>query len=246
MPLDALALALAAAALHALWNLILVGLAGPRGRDRRRAALSPCCRSRRSPRRRGASRLQAWPFVAVSSALEVAYFVALAHAYRRADLSLVYPLARGLAPVLVLVVSVAFLGFGTRPARWSALHSSASGSCSSAAPRPGHGRTSRSRCSSPRRRDRRVHARRPLRRAAREPALLRRARADRAGGRLSACSSASRGRGPGCARRPSAPALAMLGAYGLRSRRCGWRRRRRSQRCASRASSSPCCSPRRC
>jgi drug/metabolite transporter (DMT)-like permease len=34
-------------------------------------------------------------------------------AYGRADLSLVYPVSRGLAPVFVLCASVAFLGFGT-------------------------------------------------------------------------------------------------------------------------------------
>src|SRR3989442_241133 len=45
------------------------------------------------------------PFVVASSGLELAYVALLAAAYRRAELSLVYPLTRGLAPVLVLVVS---------------------------------------------------------------------------------------------------------------------------------------------
>ena len=49
----------------------------------------------------------AWPYVAASSTLELAYFALLAAAYRRAELSVVYPLARGLAPVLVLVGAVA-------------------------------------------------------------------------------------------------------------------------------------------
>jgi drug/metabolite transporter (DMT)-like permease len=44
------------------------------------------------------------------------YFALLATAYRRAELSLVYPLARGLAPVLVLAAGVAFLGAGTSAA----------------------------------------------------------------------------------------------------------------------------------
>ena len=48
-----------------------------------------------------------------SAALEVAYVVVLMQAYGRADLSLVYPVSRGLAPVFVLCASVAFLGFGT-------------------------------------------------------------------------------------------------------------------------------------
>ena len=52
----------------------------------------------------------AWPFIAASAATELAYFALLATAYQRADLSFVYPIARGAAPVIVLAVSVAFLG----------------------------------------------------------------------------------------------------------------------------------------
>jgi drug/metabolite transporter (DMT)-like permease len=52
----------------------------------------------------------AWPYIAASAALELAYFGLLATAYERADLSFVYPIARGAAPVLVLVVSLAALG----------------------------------------------------------------------------------------------------------------------------------------
>ena len=45
-----------------------------------------------------------------SGALEFVYFGLLATAYSRADLTFVYPVARGSAPVIVLVVSVAALG----------------------------------------------------------------------------------------------------------------------------------------
>jgi drug/metabolite transporter (DMT)-like permease len=45
-----------------------------------------------------------WPWVIASSALELAYFALLAFAYSRFSLSGVYPLARGSAPVFVLVV----------------------------------------------------------------------------------------------------------------------------------------------
>jgi drug/metabolite transporter (DMT)-like permease len=54
-----------------------------------------------------------WPFVLGSGAFELAYFALLAAAYRRAPLSVVYPLARGAAPVLVLVIGVAALGKGS-------------------------------------------------------------------------------------------------------------------------------------
>src|SRR4051812_4101657 len=46
-----------------------------------------------------------WPYVAASSALELAYFALLALAYSRFELSAVYPLARGSAPVFVLVIA---------------------------------------------------------------------------------------------------------------------------------------------
>ena len=57
-----------------------------------------------------------WPYVAGSAAFELLYIALLAAAYRGSDLSLVYPLARGVAPVLVLVVGVAALGVGTSAA----------------------------------------------------------------------------------------------------------------------------------
>ena len=53
-----------------------------------------------------------WPFVAVTSVLQLTYFVFLSAAYRRAELSVVYPVARGLAPVLVLLIGVVALGAG--------------------------------------------------------------------------------------------------------------------------------------
>jgi drug/metabolite transporter (DMT)-like permease len=46
----------------------------------------------------------------VSGILEAAYFIFLAAAYARGDLSLVYPLARGSAPLLAVLIGVAVLG----------------------------------------------------------------------------------------------------------------------------------------
>ncbi|HSC49540.1 MAG TPA: EamA family transporter [Gaiellaceae bacterium] len=106
MPLDALGLALGAAALHALWNLLLA-----RERDTEAATavallvlvlvlVLPAALTWRVE-------AAALPFVAASAALELAYVALLAAAYRRYELSLVYPVARGLAPVLALVYVVA-------------------------------------------------------------------------------------------------------------------------------------------
>jgi drug/metabolite transporter (DMT)-like permease len=51
-----------------------------------------------------------WPYALASTLLETLYVIALAYAYRTTDLSFVYPLTRGLAPVIALGVSVAVLG----------------------------------------------------------------------------------------------------------------------------------------
>ena len=51
-----------------------------------------------------------------SGALEAAYFGFLAAAYRRGDLSVVYPIARGTAPLLAVAVGIGILGERLGPA----------------------------------------------------------------------------------------------------------------------------------
>ncbi len=109
MPPLAIAFALTAALLHATWNMVLArspdtNAAMPVAMLVGSAVLLPLAI--------GQWRLdaEAVPYVAVSSALELVYFWLLARAYRTADLSLVYPIARGLAPVLVLVGGALFVG----------------------------------------------------------------------------------------------------------------------------------------
>lgn len=46
----------------------------------------------------------------VSGTVEAAYFILLAAAYRRGDLSVVYPIARGTAPLLAVAIGVVVLG----------------------------------------------------------------------------------------------------------------------------------------
>jgi drug/metabolite transporter (DMT)-like permease len=100
VPADALGLALAAALVHALWNLLLAG-----ARDSQAATAVGMCVGcvLFAPALLGHVSAGAWPYVAASSALELAYFVLLALAYSRFELSAVYPLARGSAPVFVLL-----------------------------------------------------------------------------------------------------------------------------------------------
>jgi drug/metabolite transporter (DMT)-like permease len=112
VPLTALALALTAAFVHALWNLLLA-----RARDIEAAtavALVVAVAAFAFP---AVAFWQVdgrvWPYVAGSAALELVYFALLAAAYRRAEFSVVYPIARGSAPVLVLVVAVVVLNAST-------------------------------------------------------------------------------------------------------------------------------------
>jgi drug/metabolite transporter (DMT)-like permease len=57
--------------------------------------------------------VEAVPYLAVSATFELLYLCLLGFAYGRAELSVVYPVARGLAPVLVLGVGFLVLGTGT-------------------------------------------------------------------------------------------------------------------------------------
>jgi drug/metabolite transporter (DMT)-like permease len=53
---------------------------------------------------------EAIPFIAASAALELVYFVLLARAYDGGEVSVIYPIARGSAPVVVLVFGAIALG----------------------------------------------------------------------------------------------------------------------------------------
>jgi drug/metabolite transporter (DMT)-like permease len=108
MPASALALALGAAVLHAFWNLVLA-----RAPDIEAAtavalaagviAFAPVAALAWE------AEPEVWPYLVITSLLQLAYFVLLTAAYDRAELSFVYPIARGSAPVLVLLVGVLVL-----------------------------------------------------------------------------------------------------------------------------------------
>jgi drug/metabolite transporter (DMT)-like permease len=52
----------------------------------------------------------AWPWVTASVVVHLGYFAGLIEAYRAGDMSQVYPIARGAAPLLTALVSTAWLG----------------------------------------------------------------------------------------------------------------------------------------
>src|SRR6266516_2131351 len=112
MPGTALAFALSAAFVHALWNILLARARNPEAATAVAlvvavVAFAPVTAAVWDVDGR------VWPFHVGSAAFELLYFTLLAAAYRRAHLSVVYPLARGTAPVLVLVIGIIALGVGT-------------------------------------------------------------------------------------------------------------------------------------
>ncbi len=60
----------------------------------------------------------AWPYLAISAVLELAYYSFVAAAYRDDDLSRTYPLMRGTPPLIVAIVSGTALGIGLSLVGW--------------------------------------------------------------------------------------------------------------------------------
>jgi drug/metabolite transporter (DMT)-like permease len=111
MPLDALGIVLIAALCHSTWNLLLK--TEPRRLHVQSSALVvgvllaspvlffyPLTTVSRD----------AWVLIVLSALFETAYVFSLTAAYGAGDLSLVYPVARGTAPLVVTPLAVALLG----------------------------------------------------------------------------------------------------------------------------------------
>ena len=108
MPLSALLLLLGSACLHVTWNLLLkqtrekyianwwAALLGS-------AVFLPFLFFT------GLPASQVWGLLLLSVVAETAYYITLSAAYRDADFSLVYPIARGTAPVMIALWAALFL-----------------------------------------------------------------------------------------------------------------------------------------
>jgi drug/metabolite transporter (DMT)-like permease len=109
MPPTALALLLIAAVLHATWNLFLK-------RAREKQIFTWCALLVGSICfapflvQVGSFPSRIWPYVISSAIFEVVYYLMLIRAYQNGDFSLVYPMARGSAPVFLTVWATLFLG----------------------------------------------------------------------------------------------------------------------------------------
>ena len=104
----------AAAVLHVTWNVLLKTAGDPlraAATGMGTAALVICPLALAIWLATGRPDVPTWAIAlsVVSGALEALYFAFLAAAYRRGDLSLVYPLARGTAPLLAVAIGVVLL-----------------------------------------------------------------------------------------------------------------------------------------
>jgi drug/metabolite transporter (DMT)-like permease len=107
LPIEVAALVLLAAFLHAAWNALvkaghdrLVVLTIANGTGVFVSLLIAPFISLPLP--------ASWPFLLASVVLHTGYYFFLIHAYRVGDLSHVYPLARGLSPILVAILAAIF------------------------------------------------------------------------------------------------------------------------------------------
>jgi drug/metabolite transporter (DMT)-like permease len=109
MPIDVFVMVLAAALLHATWNAV-VKSNGDRFTLIRIFAWAQLVVSLCLLPFVDFPNEAAWPYLVASPVFSTCYLLLLNRAYRIGDLSLVYPLARGAAPLVVAIVSIVLLG----------------------------------------------------------------------------------------------------------------------------------------
>ncbi|HYM49725.1 MAG TPA: DMT family transporter [Candidatus Limnocylindrales bacterium] len=113
-------LVLMAALLHATWNTLLKGSEDPLASATRAVSssavlMTPLVVVAWLVAGHPGLPPAGWVLCLVSGALEVVYFVFLSTAYRRGELSVVYPIARGTAPAVAVILGLVVLGEHVRP-----------------------------------------------------------------------------------------------------------------------------------
>jgi drug/metabolite transporter (DMT)-like permease len=118
----AIGLALVAAALHGTWNVLAKVSGDPMGTFRRATILAALVMTPITfiawllTGRPGLSPAAAG-LATVSALLELVYLFLLSTAYKRGELSVVYPIARGSAPLLAVVAGIGLLGERLAPSQ---------------------------------------------------------------------------------------------------------------------------------
>jgi drug/metabolite transporter (DMT)-like permease len=113
----ALSMVLVAAVLHASWNAIVKG-AGDRALAMALVAFAHVVVGGIALLFVPAPAPASWPFIVASAIIHYAYYAFLFLSYRYGDLSHVYPIARGIAPMLVAMGALVFAGEMLVPGAW--------------------------------------------------------------------------------------------------------------------------------
>lgn len=113
----ALSIVLVAAVLHATWNAMVKG-AGDRAVVMAAVALAHALAGIAALPFFAVPAAAAWPYIAASAAIHYAYYGFLFLSYRHGDFSQVYPIARGMAPMLVSLGALAFAGENLAVEAW--------------------------------------------------------------------------------------------------------------------------------
>jgi len=124
----AIAMVLSAALLHATWNAIVKGtraralvLAAVAGTNATVGLILVLWAAPPAP--------ASWPYIAASSLIHYGYYYFLALAYKWGDLSRVYPISRGIAPLLVALGALVFAGERLPAAGWGGIALVCAGIC---------------------------------------------------------------------------------------------------------------------
>jgi drug/metabolite transporter (DMT)-like permease len=115
MPIEAIVAALLSAVIHASWNATLKS-GGDRFADLAIMGLGAMLLGVAIIAWRGIPPAAAWPFLLGSSLVHIVYWTALNRGYASGDLSHVYTIARGLAPLLVALGGALWAGEYPSPA----------------------------------------------------------------------------------------------------------------------------------
>jgi drug/metabolite transporter (DMT)-like permease len=122
----AISLILTAAFLHAIWNAMVKG-AGDRfisiGLVATGNALFGLVLALFFP----APAAESWPYIAMTIALHLAYFICLIKAYEFGDFSQMYPIARGTAPLIVALAAMPLAGEAFGTGAWAGILTISSG-----------------------------------------------------------------------------------------------------------------------
>lgn len=117
MSAGVVAIVLCAALMHALWNALIKG-AGDRTVMLGLIALGHVIPGFALALNLPAPDPASWKFIAASTVIHWGYYYLLNLAYRSGDLSVVYPIARGAAPLLVALGAWAAVGEALPPLAW--------------------------------------------------------------------------------------------------------------------------------